>query len=80
MRPAIVNGKEVVVSEEVRFDYRQRYRITPDETKEYSDGSKIYWHGLKPEAVTESVASRLREEGINPEKHDILVAGDGNWI
>jgi len=80
MRPAIIDGEEVLVFEEIRFDYRQRYRITPDETKEYSGTSRIDWHGVKPEAVTESVASRLRNEGIEPEEHDIRVAGDGDWI
>jgi len=79
MRPAIVDDEEVLVSEEVRFDYRQRYRITPGGTEEYSSGSEILWHN-KPEAVTEPVASRLRDEGIDLEEHDIQVAGDGDWI
>jgi len=80
MKPAIVDGEEVLVFEEIRFDYSQRYRITSSETKEYSSTSRIDWHGVKPEAITESVASRLREEGIDLDEHDIRVAGDGDWI
>ena len=80
MKPAIVDGEEVLVFEEVRFDYHRRYRITSEMTKVYDIGSEIYWDGAKPEAVTESVASRLREEGIDLEEHDIRVAGDGDWI